>query len=161
MKNKTCCFTGHREIPKEKSKIISIQVEKQIERLIASNILNFMCGGAIGFDILCGESVIKYKELFPEIRLILALPCKNQNKYFNADDNKKYNFLLANADHIIYTSETYFRGCMHKRNRYMVDNSAHMISYCIKNSGGSFYTKNYAKSRGLTIYDLNEFDDIF
>ena len=154
MRNKTCCFTGHRVIEKDNFKAIRMQTEECIKGLIAEGVLNFICGGAIGFDMLCGELIIEYKKNNPDISLTLALPCQNQDKYFSWDDKKKYIFILANADYIIYTSDNYFRGCMHKRNRYMVDNSAYLIAYCKKNNGGSFYTRNYAIKQGVTIIDI-------
>lgn len=154
MKNRTCCFTGHRVIKKEYLQTIRIQTEQCIKELIAEGVLNYICGGAIGFDTLCGELIIECKKNNPDISLTLALPCKNQSKFFNDDDKKKYNFILANANCIIYTSDNYFRGCMHKRNRYMVDNSAFLIAYCQKSNGGSFYTRNYAIKQGLSVVDI-------
>ena len=154
MYNNTCCFTGHREIAKFELENIRIKVEKEISELIKWGISNFICGGAIGFDILCGEIVLKLKMNGANVKLILALPCKSQSKYFSATDKERYNELISRADEVIYTSENYFNGCMHKRNRFMVDNSKYIIAYCKKNTGGSYYTREYAKSMGLELIDV-------
>lgn len=48
------------------------------------------------------------------------------------------------------------RGCMHKRNRHLVDNSSACISYLTENKGGTFYTVNYAKSKGVEVINIAE-----
>ncbi len=154
MRENTCCFTGHRQIPICELENIKNKIEEEITKLIKNGTTNFICGGAIGFDNLCGEIVSELKVYDKNIRLILALPCKNQDKYFNNEEKKKYENLVLGADEVIYTSESYFRGCMHKRNRFMVDNSKYIISYCTKNTGGSFYTREYAKKNSLTVIDI-------
>lgn len=154
MKEITCCFTGHREIPYGDLRKINKQTKLEIKRLIQNGVTVFICGGAVGFDMLCGQIISKLKAKNKNIKLLLAIPCKDQDKYFSKDEKHEYKILLSNADEIIYTSESYFNGCMHKRNRYMVDNSKYIISYCTKNNGGSYYTREYAKSKNLTIINI-------
>lgn len=60
------------------------------------------------------------------------------------------------ADKVVYTSQEYTRGCMHKRNRHLVDNSSACISYLTENKGGTFYTVNYAKSKGIEVINIAE-----
>lgn len=151
MKEITCCFTGHREIPIKDLKRIKSQAKLEIEYLISKGITNFICGGAIGFDMLCGQIVIKLKWRHPKIKLFLALPCRGQDKFWNAEQKEAYKKLLAQADKINFTSENFDISCMYSRNRYMVDNSAYIIAYCTKESGGSYYTLKYAKSKQLII----------
>lgn len=153
MNTNTCCFTGHRVLPTSKIEEIKYQVKTLIEEMIHKNVDTFLCGGAMGFDILCGEIVLELKQKY-DISLILALPCKNQDKYYADADKNRYKFLTLHADKVIYISENYFNGCMHKRNRYMVEHSQYIISYCTKSSGGSYYTRQYAKSNKLCILDV-------
>lgn len=153
MKN-ICCFTGHRNIPYNKYSEIQHQTRTEIEKLIKNGVNVFICGGAIGFDLLCGEIVSEFKEIH-DIKLIMAIPCRNQEKYYNFQDKIRYNTLIENADKNIYISENYFSGCMHKRNRYMVDLSEYIIIYCAKTTGGSYYTKEYAKTKGLNLIEIN------
>ncbi len=152
MKN-ICCFTGHRNIPSDKYDTILNQTKTEIEKLIKSGVKIFVCGGAIGFDLLCGELVTEFKKIY-DIKLIMAIPCRNQDKYYNNADKIRYNSLIADANKVVYVSEEYFNGCMHKRNRYMVDLSEYIIVYCTKNNGGSYYTKEYAKLKGLKIITI-------
>jgi len=48
MKRQTCCFTGHRKLPKEKIEQIVINLEREIESLIAQGVKqSHVCGGAL------------------------------------------------------------------------------------------------------------------
>ena len=67
---------------------------------------------------------------------------------------KIYNQILKDVNKVVYASEYYYNGCMQKRNRHMVDNSAFCICYLAKPTGGTFYTANYAKQKGLRIINL-------
>lgn len=51
-------------------------------------------------------------------------------------------------DEVIYVSESYTPECMHKRNRFMVDNSSAVIVYILSMSSGTAYTTNYALDSG-------------
>lgn len=153
LKEKTCCFTGHREItlPVE---TIQYNLEKQLKELISSGVIYYGAGGALGFDTIAALTVIKLRQIYPHIKLIMVLPCKEQTKGWNSNDIEIYNYILNKADKVVYTSENYYPGCMHKRNRHLVNNSSHCICYLEKNTGGTAYTVNFAKEKGLTIYNV-------
>ena len=55
---------------------------------------------------------------------------------------------------MVYTSQAYTAGCMHKRNRHLVDNSSVCVCYLTKDSGGTAYTVRYARKRGLEVINL-------
>lgn len=67
-----------------------------------------------------------------------------------------YDDIKQKADKVVYTSQEYTRGCMHKSNRHLVDNSSACISYLTENKGGTFYTVNYAKSKGVEVINIAE-----
>ena len=50
MKNRTCCFTGHRDLPENCKAEITARLEIVIVSLIQSGYLYFGAGGALGFD---------------------------------------------------------------------------------------------------------------
>ena len=54
----------------------------------------------------------------------------------------------------IDVSRQYTRGCMHERNRHLVDNSSVCVCYLNRESGGTAYTVRYARERGLEIINL-------
>lgn len=49
----------------------------------------------------------------------------------------------------------YVKGCMQKRNRYMVDATAHMIAVFSGSPGGTKSTIEYAQRKGLDIILLD------
>ena len=156
VKEKTCCFTRHREIPSGQRRRIFAKTEEAIEGLIKKGYLYFGAGGALGFDTIAAFAVLKLKERYPDIRLILVLPCFSQTRGWSQEDIEIYDDIKQKADKVVYTSQEYTRGCMHKRNRHLVDNSSACISYLTENKGGTFYTVNYAKSKGVEVINIAE-----
>lgn len=156
MKNITCCFTGHREIPAGKYAEIKKRLEKEIEILIHQDVIYFTDGGALGFDTLAALTVLEFRKQYPQIKLIMVLPCKEQDKMWSDSDKRIYASILERADKIIYTSEYYHRGCMHIRNRYLADCSGHCIAYLEKPTGGTAYTVNYIQKKGIKVINVAE-----
>lgn len=152
MIDKSCCFTGHRKIPSENRKDIFIQLKHHISILAENGVTRFIAGGALGFDTLAAMAVIELrKSTYPEIELILALPCRDQKKFWQKSDKTEYDRVVANATEVIYLGEEYTRYCMHVRNKYMVDNSLYCIAYLTKETGGTASTVNYAKKKDKNI----------
>ncbi|MEG2380349.1 MAG: SLOG family protein [Oscillospiraceae bacterium] len=143
-KSLTCCFTGHRIISNETRQIASENLEKHINKLIKKGITTFISGGALGFDTIAAETVLKFQKDNPEIQLILALPCIEQDKNWRKVDKIRYQEILENANRIIYVSEFYNPDCMQKRNRFMIDNSSYCILYLTKMNTGTASTIKYA-----------------
>lgn len=153
-KNITCCFSGHREIAIKNEKEITNTLEKTIIEYIKSGYSIFETGGAKGFDTLAAKTVLKLKAKYPYIKLKLVLPCKSQTRKWNFADVKEYEFIKYQADSVIYTSESYTRGCIFKRNRQLVDDSSACICYLNKKTGGTYYTVKYAISNHLKIVNV-------
>lgn len=154
MKEKTCCFTGHRDIPILQLPIIKSKLKKTIIEYIEKGYCYFGAGGAMGFDTLAAQTVLKLKETYPQIKLILVLPCLTQTRGWKETDVKEYERIKSLADKVVYTSQEYTRGCMLKRNRHLVDFSSLCIAYLTKDEGGTAYTVKYAKQNGLNIINL-------
>lgn len=153
-KQQTCCFTGHRVIPPEILPALTTELEAALHALIQQGFRYFGAGGALGFDTLAAETVLRLKAEYPHIRLILVLPCKDQTKGWPLKDVQRFQSLLGRADKVVYTAGLYQPGCMHRRNRHLVDNSAVCLAYCARSSGGSAYTLNYARKQGLAVVQL-------
>ena len=90
-------------------------------------------------------AVLKLKERYPNVRLILALPCLAQTRGWSREDVEIYEDIKRKADKVVYTSQEYTRGCMHKRNLHLVDNSSACIAYLTESKGGTSYTVDYAE----------------
>ncbi len=157
MAEKACAFTGHRILPKNIFDLKTV-LTAQIKHLISDyNINEFFCGGARGFDMLAAEVVLSLKPRFPELCLVMVLPCKDQDKYWTENDKLRHAYILAGADDIIYISETYDDTCMLKRNRYLIDNCSVCLCYKKAKGGGTAYTVKYAKKHNKHIINLAEF----
>lgn len=154
MRGKTCCFTGHRDLTPQEEKEVGQRLAQTLIRLIQSDVRYFGAGGAIGFDTLAAQTVLKLRKQYPHIKLILVLPCLSQTRGWKDNDIKVYEGIKARADKVVYTSQEYTKGCMFKRNRHLVDNSSVCICYLTKDSGGTAYTVSYAKTQGLDVINL-------
>ncbi len=153
-RKRTACFTGHRKIAAQDIQKIEKQLDKIIEKLYQKGVIFYGAGGSYGFDMLAEKAVIRARNRHKEIKLILVLPCKNQEKYWTDDNKTAFAEIKNQADKIVYTSEFYFKDCMHKRNRHLVNFSGYCIAYLSKNTGGTAFTVNYARQNGLEIVNL-------
>ncbi len=147
----TVCFTGHRDIPEEHALKLPSVLYEVLEKLIAQGAQDFYAGGAIGFDTLSALCVLDLKETHPELKLHLILPCRNQTAYWDSASIKVYNYIQKHADTTEYISDKYYSGCMHERNRRLVDCSQICVAYLTGGNGGTAYTCNYAEKKGVRI----------
>lgn len=154
MRDKTACFTGHRKIPTEQYAEINQRLINAIIGLIDEGYIYFGTGGALGFDTMAAQAVIALKMQYPYIRLILILPCISQADSWSVHEREVYEAMKRQADKIVYISTEYTKGCMHKRNRHLVDSSSACICYLTKPGGGTAYTVEYARKRGLKIINI-------
>ncbi len=156
IKEQTCCFTGHRFIDPNEVETVFENTKEVVSLLASKGVKFFGTGGALGFDTIAAKAVLDVKETHPEIKLILVLPCENQMKYWKQIDIDVYNELLNKADKVKYLSKSYYDGCMQKRNRHLVDCSSYCVCYLKKQTGGTAYTVDYAKSKNVKIINVVE-----
>lgn len=154
-KNETCCFTGHRDIPAELCPSLKKALKNELLRVYADGVRNFIAGGALGFDMICAETVLELKDSYEDITLTLAIPCHDHDAKWKEISKNELSRIIELADEVVYVSEHYAKGCMFRRNRYMVDRSCVCISYCTKSTGGSRYTVDYALSSGIEVTELS------
>ncbi len=154
MKEYTACFTGHRKIPPMQVGALTRRLKTSIIELIDNGYKYFGAGGALGFDTLAAQTVLDLKSDYPHIKLIMVLPCITQADGWSVDDKVIYEKVKAAADKVVYTSHEYTRGCMHKRNRHLVDNSSACICYLTEKTGGTAYTVDYAQSKNLLVINV-------
>ena len=149
---KACAFTGHRILP---NNFDVSELKSVIENLIDSGYNTFLCGMALGFDMLCFSVLLELKK-YNDIRLIACVPCNEQSKFFTKTQAKEYNNLIGKADEVVILSEDYYDGCMQKRNRFMVDNSSVLVAYLRTNHGGTYSTIKYAVENDRKIIYVNK-----
>ncbi|MCL2086128.1 MAG: DUF1273 domain-containing protein [Oscillospiraceae bacterium] len=158
-----CSFTGYRTFKMQQSLSASnyqiddirFALESLLAKKIAEGFNVFQCGMALGADTLFAEEVIRLKRSNPEIRLNAIIPCPHQeNKWFGGERVKYYK-LLKYADRLIYTSDRYYDGCMHARNRYLVDSCNELIAIYDGKKGGSDFTIKYAQKKNVKVTVIN------
>lgn len=160
IKSQTVCFTGHRsqKLPWRfneedmRCKDMKVTLRAEIEKAINRGYNTFLCGMALGFDMICAETVIELKNKYPEIKIFGALPCKTQDIKWSVKDRERYANLLKQLDGIRCLYDDYIGAeCMLERNRYMVNNSSLMIALFNGLPGGTKSTIDYARKQGLEI----------
>lgn len=151
---KNCCFTGHRHIPAAEQALLRMELDVCVRTLIAEGVQGFYCGGALGFDTIAAQTVLRLKQHFPWIRLYLILPCKAQTDFWTEQDRQQYSFILSHADDIQCLHEQYTPGCMHERNRELVKSADTCVYYCKKEKGGTAYTVAFAAKNNLRLIPL-------
>ncbi len=161
--NFTACFTGHRsqKLPwrfneeDERCKSMKITLQSEIEKAIQRGYKTFLCGMALGFDMICAETVLGLKNKYPDIKIIGALPCRTQDSEWAEKDRCRYRNLLKKLDGIRCIYDEYIGAeCMLERNRYMVNNSSLLIALYNGLAGGTKSTIDYAKKQGLEIITI-------
>ena len=155
-KIETVCFTGHRFIRRNSALMIPTRLKAILEELITRGAYRFRAGGAIGFDTIAALCVLELKEKYPDIKLELVLPCRNQSASWTDYEKKVYNYILSAADSAEYVTDTYTNWCMHERNRRLVNESQVCIAYLTESRGGTAYTYNYALKKGLEVINIAE-----
>lgn len=151
MDENTCCFLGERKISPKKVESVIKRLNAAIEDVIEKGVINFMSGGALGFDMIAASLIIAKREMGYPIKLIMALPCLGQDKHWSAAQEMQYKRIIAEANDVLYVSSEYSNDCMKKRNQFMVDHSKFCICYIMQNKGIINQALKYAKKVGLTV----------
>ena len=154
-KEKTVCFTGHRTLL-EPRQDVEKKLEVVVRRCRVNGARTFITGGAIGFDTIAAQLILRLRSEFPNIYLALALPCPPEQQTLKWTDEQKaeYYEILNKANFMKIVSERYTSNCMYARNRLMVDGSGILICYLRRNKGGTYYTVNYGKEKGIIQIDV-------
>ena len=159
----TCCFTGHRpdKLPWGKAENdprclnLKRRLEEELERAYEAGYRHFICGMARGADLYFAQAVLALRVRHPEVTLEGARPCESQADGWPEADRRLYQSLLDQCDFETLVQHRYDRGCMARRNRYMVDHAARIIAvYNGVPHGGTAQTLLYAMRQGLETHVL-------
>ena len=156
---KSCCFSGHRKIEPKKELDIKTCLLNLIMDLAEEGYEYYYCGCAVGFDLMCAETVISLKSEYP-IKLVAVIPCDNQSASWSANDRETYDKVIRSADYVVQTGNEPTAENMRKRNRYLVDNTDFCIAYCKQLHTGTAYTLRYAKRHNkkiINVYNIIEY----
>lgn len=152
---KTCCFTGHRpqhlpwgtdETTRE-ALLCRELLAHCVEWAWEEGFCQFLCGMAEGADLMFAEAVLACQTVHPEVVLTAVIPCADQTKGWRLEQQQRYQHILdiIGSEHRILIQQERTRGCMLRRDRYMVNQSSLIIAlYDGKSRGGTQYTLGYA-----------------
>ena len=82
-------------------------------------------------------------------------PCEEQAARWRERDRERWFSLVERCDNETMLQHHYDRGCMLRRNRYLVDHSGMLIAVYDGMLGGTMYTISYAMKRGLDVVTLD------
>ena len=149
-----CSFTGHRQIEHDKRSALIELIGRAIEYAYNEGCRDFMCGGALGFDTLAAREVIRFRMTHKDVRLVLALPCIEQDLKWSEAQKNSYEFTLSSADEVVYASDNYTKTCMAERNRFLAERCDILIAYAGRSSSGAAQTVRMAEGMNKRIYNL-------
>ena len=157
-KEHTCCFTGHRpdRLPwgtdEEDPRCLALKARlaDALEEEYHAGTRHFICGMARGADLYFAEAVLELRARLPGVTLECARPCDAQAHSWPREEQDRYQSILDRCDFETLVQHHDDRGCMARRNRYMVDHAARLIGvYDGVPKGGTAQTVLYALRKGL------------
>ena len=156
-REESCAFTGHRSIRPEHEKVLRGRLRQAIEEVYNTGVTNFVCGMAVGFDMMAAETVLALRDELPDITLTAVVPFRGQEDRWSETNKRRYRRILEEADSVIVLSDRFFRGAELRHNDYMIDHACRVIAYYDGGpKSGTGYTVTRARDKDLSI--LNLFD---
>ena len=157
-----CCFTGHRpdKLPwKDREEdprcfALKVRIAAALEAAWGKGYRHFICGMAQGCDFYFCEAALTLRNAHPGVTVEAAIPCEEQAARWSERDRDRYFGLIQACDYETMVQHHYDKGCMLRRNRYMVDRSSMLIAAYDGMLGGTMYTMSYAMKKGLEIVTL-------
>ena len=105
---------------------------------------------ARGSDLLFCRAALALRQRRGDVTVEGAIPCQTQTDSWPPPERAAHHTLLDQCDFETMVQHRYDRGCMMRRNRYMVDRSCRIIAvYDGVPSGGTFNTLSYAMKQDL------------
>ncbi|MFI3251326.1 MAG: SLOG family protein [Eubacteriales bacterium] len=149
----SCCFTGHRPnrlpwgLHEDHPRCLQLkrEITEKVQHAIDHGITHFISGMAIGSDTYFAEIVLALREEGSPITLECALPCQTQADGWTIAQQERYHNILNSCNFETLVQHHYTKGCMQRRNRYMVDRGGLVLCvYDGKPKGGTAQTIAYA-----------------
>lgn len=144
MMPKSCCVTGHRDIPDDKVEYVRTQLQQEIDSAIADGYNTFYSGFAEGADQLFAAIVADRKQDNKDLHLVAAIPHPKRLKQLEGDAEATR--LLGACDSVGVHSREYTPDCFKRRNQFMVEESGRCIAvHDGRPRGGTASTMRYAQ----------------
>lgn len=148
-----CCFTGHRYLPADRLGEIKKRLEAEAEACIRQGVILFETGGA-------WASTPWPLTPFSGCGRVMPSGCGWSSPAPNRPSSGKKRTSWyggrsgSGRTETVTVSPHYFSGCMHRRNRWLVEHSGRCICCLGRETGGTAYTVRYARQRGLPVVNV-------
>ena len=90
----TCALSGHRVLSRQFSKQL---LQQQLRALLEEGADTFLCGMALGFDLICAETLTALRTQY-RLRLVACIPCADQACRFTPAQKQAYLRALSACD---------------------------------------------------------------
>jgi uncharacterized phage-like protein YoqJ len=150
---KSCCITGHRNIPEDKVQYVHQELKTAVLEAIRDGYCNYISGFAPGTDIVFAQIIVELQSKYPQITLEAALPYPK----WTSNRDKKSRDILSKCTRIGIHSPQYHANCFLVRNRFMVNTCKRVIAvYDGRENGGTVSIMRYASAleRDLRIIEI-------
>ena len=153
----TCSFPGHRpeKLPwrgdesDPRCLALKERLAAAVEDAYDRGMRHFLCGMARGADFYFCDAVLELRERRSGVTLEAVIPCEEQAARWSERERERWFSLVERCDGETMLQHHYDKGCMLRRNRYLVDHSSMLIAVYDGMLGGTMYTLSYAMKRGL------------
>ena len=98
MEGKTCCVTGHKDIPAEETAHVKAALRREIEKAVNDGFTVFLSGFADGVDQYFAEIILELQNKNPNLKLIAVLPYRKRKDSLCQKEHT--NTLLDNSGRI-------------------------------------------------------------
>ena len=147
MMEKTCCFTGHKNLTQEQAIEALHLLINRVNELTIEGYTHFISSFANDTDVLLAQIIGSFRYKNKNLVLEAVIPIENK---LNSLDKIKYALMLYNKVTVI--QEQCGPECFQKRNKYMIDNSDVVVTHWDeKTSKETYNAVNYARLQGKEI----------
>ena len=133
LRQRTCCFTGHREIPVKDLPGILERTEQAVRQLIEQGVVFFGVGGAIGYDTEAAKLLFRLSATdYPQIKVILVYPFEGFTSRWSDEQRAEY------GRHINY----YIDRMIYERLEEYADEKGQTMTTALERILKQFFDKN-------------------
>ena len=157
------CFSGYRpeKLPwrgdesDPRCLALKERLAAAVEDAYDKGMRHFLCGMARGADFYFCDAVLELRERRSGVTLEAVIPCEEQAARWSERERERWFSLVERCDGETMLQHHYDKGCMLRRNRYLVDHSSMLIAVYDGMLGGTMYTLSYAMKKGLELKILD------
>lgn len=150
LESKTCCVTGHRDIPGEQVGYVRQELRREVERAIEDGYQHFLTDFMEGTDQLFAEVVAEIRQVNDGIRLEAVLPYRGRFEKLHKDERTR--LLLAACTEVGFANEKYTKNCITVCRREQLRRSSRMIAvFDGREKGGAVTAIRMAHARKIRV----------